>query len=313
MLVFRNKGEIEQRLITTIGVNVKDTPNPIGYFGTGLKYAIAVAMRAGWDFEIHSGLQRLQFLPRKEIIRGKEFTLIRMQGPRDGVDLHFTTEMGKNWKPWMVYRELWSNAKDEVPEGDLMVELLDDDEIVRPKAGTTQVIVKGLDKEHQNQWFLLGPSAPLQTLKSYGEPGLELHPGPSKYLFYRGIAVTELSKPSTFKYNILGSVTLTEDRTLSQHMAEFYLSLSLGRFCENESVLKKVIQPEERTFERGMDWDHLWDPSEKWMAIAQKAAQENPLSVNESVRKKALKEGDVKKCPTCGRPLSGEAALQVSP
>lgn len=41
MLTFHNPGELDPRLITTFGVSIKESTNPIGYFGTGLKYALA--------------------------------------------------------------------------------------------------------------------------------------------------------------------------------------------------------------------------------------------------------------------------------
>src|ERR1700733_12022356 len=47
MIVFENYGEIEIDAITTFGVSVKEGPNPIGFFGTGLKYAVAVLLRHG--------------------------------------------------------------------------------------------------------------------------------------------------------------------------------------------------------------------------------------------------------------------------
>ena len=37
MIVFENPGEIDVAAISTFGVSVKETDNPIGFFGTGLK------------------------------------------------------------------------------------------------------------------------------------------------------------------------------------------------------------------------------------------------------------------------------------
>ena len=47
MIVFENPGEIDIRSISTFGVSVKEGDNPIGFFGTGLKYAIVVLLRTG--------------------------------------------------------------------------------------------------------------------------------------------------------------------------------------------------------------------------------------------------------------------------
>lgn len=45
MIIFRNKGVIDPKSITTFGVSSKENPGAIGFFGTGLKYAIAILLR----------------------------------------------------------------------------------------------------------------------------------------------------------------------------------------------------------------------------------------------------------------------------
>jgi hypothetical protein len=47
IVVFENPGEIDAAAIRTFGVSVKEGENPIGFFGTGLKYAIAILLRTG--------------------------------------------------------------------------------------------------------------------------------------------------------------------------------------------------------------------------------------------------------------------------
>lgn len=44
-VIFENPGEIDPRMISTFGVNVKENDSAIGFFGTGLKYAIAILLR----------------------------------------------------------------------------------------------------------------------------------------------------------------------------------------------------------------------------------------------------------------------------
>lgn len=54
-VIFRNKGIIDPRSITTFGVSSKDSESAIGYFGTGLKYAIAILLREGCKIDIYTG------------------------------------------------------------------------------------------------------------------------------------------------------------------------------------------------------------------------------------------------------------------
>ena len=65
LLLFENPGEIDPRLIGSFGVNVKDDPSTaFGFFGTGLKYALAILLRTGHEVTIQSGLTEHRFEKR---------------------------------------------------------------------------------------------------------------------------------------------------------------------------------------------------------------------------------------------------------
>lgn len=113
-IIFHNQGELDIRAVTTFGLSVKKNDNPIGYFGTGLKYAIAVLLREGCEIEIYSGKTQFKFYSQKDMFRGEECELIFMDG--DDADHHqlpFTMALGRNWELWQAYRELYCNALDE--------------------------------------------------------------------------------------------------------------------------------------------------------------------------------------------------------
>lgn len=55
MILFQNPGEIDLLSIASFGVSVKEGENPIGFFGTGLKYAIAVLLRTGHRITVMTG------------------------------------------------------------------------------------------------------------------------------------------------------------------------------------------------------------------------------------------------------------------
>src|SRR5690606_26741321 len=98
---------------------IKDSDSPIGYFGTGFKYAIAVILRNGGRIDLYRGTRHFTFEAGSKTIRGKDFDVIWLfddGGPGEDAQcrqLGFTTELGKNWEPWMAYRELHCNALDE--------------------------------------------------------------------------------------------------------------------------------------------------------------------------------------------------------
>lgn len=120
MIIFQNQGLIPIDAFTTFGINAKpNSDNPIGYFGTGLKYAVAVTLRLGGTFRLFRGIEEYEFYLKEKDFRGKSFQTVRMRKRKSLMarwsydKLPFTTELGKNWKPWMAIRELESNTRDE--------------------------------------------------------------------------------------------------------------------------------------------------------------------------------------------------------
>ena len=75
---FGNNGAIELAAITTMGISVKDSDNPIGFFGTGLKYALAVLLREKAEITIKSRDFTATVFGSKINVRGKEFTTVHL-------------------------------------------------------------------------------------------------------------------------------------------------------------------------------------------------------------------------------------------
>jgi hypothetical protein len=203
MLVFTNNGLIPEAAITTMGVNAKINDNPIGQFGTGLKYAIAIILRLGGEVKIIRGFKVLEFGLKSSIIRGQEFRIVTLNGR----PLGFTDQLGLNWEPWMAYRELASNVRDEGG----VVRVWDGESSLEGAKNTTTVIVDcpDIEKAHYDRHSLFLTTEPLFSL-----PGVAVHPGESEYIFYRGIRVMKLQKKSLYTYNFTKAMSLTEDRTL---------------------------------------------------------------------------------------------------
>jgi len=107
---FANKGIIDIIGMTTFGVSIKDNQNPIGFFGTGFKYAIAVILRNGGQIKVRSGDHTYEFTSKS--INARNNTPVNIVHMNDQ-PLSFTTHVGVNWKMWMAYRELFCNAIDE--------------------------------------------------------------------------------------------------------------------------------------------------------------------------------------------------------
>jgi hypothetical protein len=109
-LKIQNNGLLDIRLIALMGGTTKrNNEYKIGQFGTGLKYSLAYLIRNKVDFKIFIGEKQVEIVSKKEIICGQEFDIIYIDGEKTSV----TAQMGFDWNPWMIIREIWCNALDE--------------------------------------------------------------------------------------------------------------------------------------------------------------------------------------------------------
>ena len=244
-IVFYNRGELDVRAITTFGLSVKKADNPIGYFGTGLKYAIAVLLREGCEVEIYSGESRYTFTSQKDTFRGEECDLIFMSSDEtDDYQLPFTLELGKNWELWQAYRELYCNALDE--NGGVC----DKHEDPKGREGHTIITVRGeaFVSVHRTKNSFINSDTPLMVAD-----GVEVVPTSGVYL--RGIKIaSNIYYRPIFGYNFDGDITLTEDRTMKEPIEAEDKIKRVFLQSSNHDILADVLQAEEGTFEQQITW-----------------------------------------------------------
>lgn len=109
-LKIQNDGELDIRLVALMGGTTKANDKyKIGQFGTGLKYTLAFLFRNNLSFKIFCGENEVEVYTETEKIREQDFEIICINGQRTSI----TTQMGEDWQPWMIIRELWCNALDE--------------------------------------------------------------------------------------------------------------------------------------------------------------------------------------------------------
>lgn len=278
MIVFQNQGEIDIRSISTFGVSVKEGNNPIGFFGTGLKYAIAVLLRTGHRVTIMSGETVVDFSVKKQAVRGQEFDIVAMSiGGAGPVELGFTTELGKQWELWMAYREIACNCKDEGGDGRYESYMVD------PIAGVTQIIVQGDEFESvfgQSHLYIL------EDEPSFTAGTLEVRLRPSNHFFYRGVRVHGIGAKSIYTYNEQTKMELTEDRSLKNAFWDIKHRVSVGVLrSTDKQFLRTVITAPQGTLENNLDF-HDWGvpPSKEFLEVVDTLLLDNLIAVNQTAK-----------------------------
>jgi hypothetical protein len=278
MIIFTNPGLIELEAVTTMGVSVKQEGS-FGRFGTGLKFAIATILRGGGSITLYRGLERYAFGSRKSLISGKEFDIVTIAAMEaEGnlntdvpISLGVTTQLGRDWEPWMVLRELGCNALDEHGE---FFQPGADKETGRVTSGGhvedghTTFIVEWdqLDSAYKQRDELFLKGAILWESEK-----LRILTGPSAHLFYRGIRVYKLEKPALFTYDILAEQNLTEDRTLSSSYYADRILRDSWLTMEDKQLLGQALAADTNYYEHKIDFqDASWGlkPSKAFIAVA---------------------------------------------
>lgn len=238
MIIFRNNTTLPLEAISIMGLNAKGKEDSIGRFGTGLKYAISVILRELGNITIYRNGVPYEFGTRDINVRNKNFSIVTMNGE----DLPFTLEYGKQWEPWMAYRELYSNTKDEDGEVLFVADAYDGGYL---SEWETVIVVDGhvadLMEESSKELVLEGEP----IYKADGFQGLEIYNGDSEYLYYQGLRAYKLPKRSAYTYNLLGHATLTEDRSLGHEYESYSRVVKAILLGEDQAYIERIVTTKE--------------------------------------------------------------------
>ena len=278
-MVFSNPGVLDINLVKLLGVSVKETDSPIGFFGTGLKYAMATTLRLRGSITLYLDGERYDVAGIPITIRGKEF----MQVTLNGEPLGFTTELGKQWEAWMVVRELYSNALDE--NGDVTIRI-DADELTGAEAETL-IILRGdcfLEVwDNRHDYFIAKDENPYHE-----SPSADAFSCPScvQGVFYRGIRIWQSIKPFVHRYNIKDNVELTEDRTLKyQWQMKEAIEKSIIT-SKDRTYIERVLLCGESHFETELSFTESYPTltmSDEFAIVCSRLAERNPKDANKGV------------------------------
>lgn len=287
-LYFHNPGHFELQAMLTFGVSAKNHSSPIGQFGTGFKYAVAIILRHGGSIDVRTvepetgKQQHYAFRIDKRSIRGKDFDMV-VVSVMDGeshqlVDAGFTTHLGVNWEPWMAFRELYSNAMDEhggvateYPEGEKTIIEVQCDPVLHAYHNRGDYFIDGTPVYVDKRW------------------GVEVYPGPGKQLYFRGIAVAPVGDPeSTYRYNVLSRVDLSEERT-ARYRSQLIDPITRAlQECTDAELLSCLREDDGPCMEGRLHFNPYADESTEFLRVCKAAVKELHTSihagyVNESI------------------------------
>lgn len=194
--------------LITFGVSAKESPEAIGRFGTGFKYSVAGILRMGGSIEVVTPTSTCAFGSREAEIRGKMFRIVTISedntAPRD---LGFTTDTGRDWLPWMFFRELHSNTLDE--GGRTVAGEFD----YKGEGCVIYVSLPEYDEAFESRRGIF-----LSTEPKHKHDEVEFHPltpETSEFIYYRGVRVGKAAHKLPFVANITNRIALTEDRVVA--------------------------------------------------------------------------------------------------
>lgn len=272
-IVHATPGLLDIRAITTFGLHAKPgTDSPIGKFGTGLKYAIATLLRLDCKVRLFIGEVEYEFFTKKDDFRGIEFQQVYMKKRKgllakwQSVELPFTTMHGKFWEAWQAFRELHSNTLDE--GGETLSTDLWTAEVFHDR---TTFVVEGeaYEEAYRDRDKIFLPNA---LTKRDGDDKVQVFNEPSNHLYWRGIRVFDLEKPSVYTYNVLEDLTLTEDRTLKNIWDALFKIAAFVARSKDQSLINAVVSADaEKFFEGRIDFDYAYTaPSEQFREVVRK-------------------------------------------
>lgn len=258
-----SKGIIDSSAFTLLGASTKRSDGTkIGFFGSGLKYSIAYLLRNSIDFKVFAEYKEIKFDVHAKSFRNQDFGVIWV----DGRETSMTTEMGIDWEPWFIIREIYCNAIDE---GDSAISIVDETKCVPIEDKTAfyiaitpeiQVII-----DSWGDYFTEGRKKSIYSTKNQGKSDwIEFYHGGKNMIIYRkGIRVhfeslESQEKHSVFNYD-LGNVEINESRVVkSMHSCMWEIRKHLQRTTDT-SIITHLLNRIIGSWEFNLPWDYSCD------------------------------------------------------
>lgn len=265
---FINKGEVPVNAFKLLGASSKrGDDSKIGYFGSGLKYAIAVLLRQGVDFKVYSGLKEVKIGTRTTDFLNQKIQVITINGEKTSI----TLDAGIDWEGWFAIRELYSNALDE--GGNI------ETEAIKPEAGFTKIYIDSsgnrLGDVFRNwQKYFTNKRPSVYEDNVYGRILPKISGDQNFVVFRKGIRAYDRTYPSIYDYD-LAFLDINESR-IAKHTWQVWENCSRLLAKSSLEVIESFVNLSSiQDFQEYTEWqDEFWSWgtsrfSEAWLeAIA---------------------------------------------
>lgn len=242
-LLIENQGVCPVEGFTVLGLSTSKRTDLIGQFGSGAKHGVLCCLRAGVEFTIFLGEEKLSFWTKPASMsmgNGQGLVAYKRVGYTwmgKEQELSLSLEFGSiDWKEAEGgFREFVSNALDAVglDTSKVRVELVNE---IEPVADKTRIylhvsppVVKFYDE--LNQWFLHFQGKNKETL-------LEKKDASKGRVYSKGVFVRETMADAVFDYNFQ-SKNINESRTMSEYIVRVESAYIL-RSADPMTVLRKI-------------------------------------------------------------------------
>lgn len=231
-LRIRSRGEAELGALTLLGASSKrNATDKIGFFGSGMKYAICTLLAAGNKFSIFFGTTPVSITTRSEVFRNEEFHRVVI----NNVDTSLTTTAGPQWTEIDAFRELYSNALDEG-----LIDIITVPAPAGGEPGTTTIYIEitptiASMRENIEHYFLNFNSPSVLFTNRVGS----LLSSPAGRVFRRGIWAVDENIDSAYGWDFT-DLTINESRKASTWQVE-YQACKLLSLIPTTNVLLSIL------------------------------------------------------------------------
>lgn len=261
-----SQGIIDPQAFVLIGASTKREDNTkIGFFGSGLKYSIAYLLRKQINFKVFAEYKEIKFEVEKTTFRDKEFGIICV----DGIKTSLSTDMGIDWDPWFIIREIYCNAVDE---GESKISIVDSDECTPIENKTVFYIEVNSDFQTVIDNWDSYISENRKDLFFYDNDFNKIFSGGKELTVYRkGIRCMNIPDVKCLFHYDMNWIVINESRIVKSEWDFKYALVKYLCECTDTKVINKILNNICDTYEATFYWDNWsYSMSNQWLECINK-------------------------------------------